>query len=100
MRKAMLVTPALLAACSTVPAAPAEPPVRGEVTGHACDAAGTDHFIGKPATAENGTAILRETHSASLRWVSPGMMVTMEFSPSRVTVRIDPEERISAINCG
>jgi hypothetical protein len=32
--------------------------------------------------------------------VAPGMMVTMEFSPSRVTVRIDPDHRISAINCG
>jgi hypothetical protein len=97
MRKAALLAPAVLAACA---AAPAEPPVHGQVPGRVCDAAGTDHFIGQPATAEAGTAIMRATHSATLRWVSPGMMVTMEFSPSRVTVRIDPEHRISAINCG
>ena len=97
MRKVALLAPALLAACA---AAPAEPPVHGEVPGHVCNADGADRFIGQPATAETGAAIMGATHSANLRWVSPGMMVTMEFSPSRVTVRIDPEHRISAINCG
>jgi Peptidase inhibitor I78 family len=97
MRKAALLVPALLAACST---APAEPPVHGQIPGYMCEAAGTDQFVGQPATSKVGAAIMRSTHSGTLRWVSPGMMVTMEFSPSRVTVRIDPDHRISAINCG
>lgn len=97
MRKFALLSPALLAACAT---APAEPPIHGQVPGHVCDTAGTDHFLGQPAASETGVEIMRATHSASLRWVTPGMMVTMEFSPSRVTVRIDPQNRISAINCG
>jgi hypothetical protein len=97
MRKIALLAPALLAACA---AAPAQPPRHGEVAGYVCNAAGTDRFIGQAATAEIGAAIMRATHSRSLRWVAPGMMVTMEFSPSRVTVRIDPEHKVSAINCG
>jgi hypothetical protein len=28
------------------------------------------------------------------------MMMTMEFSPSRVTVRTGPDGKITAINCG
>lgn len=97
MRRILLIAPALLTACSTVPPAP---PVHGETPGYICEATNAQRFVGQPATAEAGAAILRETRSASLRWVSPGMMVTMEFSPSRVTVRIDPEHKISAINCG
>jgi hypothetical protein len=95
MRNVGLFAPFLLAAC-----APAETPIHGQVPGYTCDAAGTDQFIGQPATEETGAAIMRVSHSASLRWVRPGMMVTMEFSPSRVTVRIGPDGKISAINCG
>ena len=97
MRNVVVLAPALLAACA---AAPAQPPVHGEVQGHVCDAADTARFIGQPATAETGTAILRATHSAIIRWVRPGMMITMEFSASRVTVRMDSEQKVIAINCG
>ena len=97
MRNVVVLAPALLAACT---AAPAEPPVHGQLPGYVCNAEGTDRFIGQPATAETSAAIIKATHSASLRWVRPGMMVTMEFSASRVTVRIDPDHKVSAINCG
>jgi len=96
MRDFGLLAPLLLSAC----AAPAQTPTHGQVPGYTCDATGTDRFIGQPATQETGAAIMRATHSATLRWAPPGMMMTMEFSPSRVTVRIDPERKINAINCG
>ena len=97
MRNVVVLASALLAACA---AAPAGPPVHGQVPGYVCNAEGADRFIGQPATAETGTAILRATHSAVIRWVRPGMMITMEFSASRVTVRMDSEQKIIAINCG
>ena len=97
MRNFGLFAPLLLAACA---AAPAQTPIHGEVPGYTCDAAGTDQYIGQAATQDTGAAIMRATHSANLRWVRPGMMVTMEFSPSRVTVRIGPDGKINTINCG
>jgi hypothetical protein len=98
MRKLLWLSPALLAACATTQ--PAGIPVRGEVPGHTCDAAGTERFIGQPGNNETGAAILRATNSATLRWAPPGYMLTMDFSPSRVTVRLDPAYKITAINCG
>ncbi|HUP67810.1 MAG TPA: I78 family peptidase inhibitor [Sphingomicrobium sp.] len=97
MRNLALVAPALLMACSTTPAAV---PVHGSVPGHVCDAAGADRFVGQPATSETGAQIMRATNSAVLRWAPPGMMMTMEFSASRVTVRTGPDNRITAVNCG
>jgi hypothetical protein len=98
MRKLLWLSPALLAACATTQ--PSEIPVRGEVPGHICDATGAERFIGQPGNSETGAAILRATNSAKLRWAPPGYMLTMEFSPSRVTVRLDPSYKIAAINCG
>src|SRR5690348_13387918 len=97
MRKLLMLTPALLAACST---APAQPVMHGTVPGRICNAAGTESFIGQEGTSESGAAIMRATNSAVLRWAPPGYMLTMDYSASRVTVRLDSTRKITAINCG
>lgn len=79
-----------LAGCGTV-----EP---GAAT--ACNAAGTGRFIGMTGDSETGAAILSATHSAVLRWAPPGYMLTMDFRADRVTVRLGPDNRVTAINCG
>ena len=40
------------------------------------------------------------TRSSILRWAPPGMMLTMDFNQSRVTVRLGPDRKILAVNCG
>jgi hypothetical protein len=95
MRKAAVAVPALLAACAAQ-----QPPVHGEIPGRTCEATDAKQFIGQAGTSESGAAILRATHSAILRWAPPGVMLTMDFSPSRVTVRLGPDGKITAINCG
>jgi hypothetical protein len=97
MRNLVLLSLALLPACA---AAPAEPVVHGQVPGHICDAAGTERFVGQPGTSETGAAILRATHSATLRWAPPGYMLTMDFSASRVTVHLGPDYKVTDIKCG
>ena len=99
MPRLLWLSPLLLAACATA-SPPPEIPVRGEVPGRTCNAEGTSSFIGQPGTSETGAAILRATNSAVLRWAPPGYMMTMDFSPSRVTVRLDSSNKITAINCG
>lgn len=97
MRNILLVAVAEVAACATVPP---ESNVHGTVPGRICNAAGTEKFIGQPGTSETGAAILAATHSATLRWAPPGYMLTMDFSASRVTVRLGPDYKVTAINCG
>ena len=95
MLKLWAAAAALLGACAAQ-----QPPVHGETPGRICHAEGSDQFIGRAGTSESGAAILRATNSAILRWAPPGVMLTMDFSPSRVTVRLGPDGKISAINCG
>jgi Peptidase inhibitor I78 family len=97
MRRIAIAAPALLAACST---APAQLPAHGETPGHECQSAGLERFAGQPATGEVGAEILRVSKAATLRWVQPGQMVTMEFRADRVTVHLAAGNRIERVNCG
>ncbi len=95
MRSWLVFVPALLGSCAA-----AQPPVHGETPGHTCRAAGSARFIGQPGTSETGSAIVHATNAAVLRWAPPGVMLTMDFRADRVTVRIDSDRRVTAINCG
>ena len=97
MRKMFLLAPVLAAACST---APADPPIHGVTPGHKCETAGTDQFIGQTRSDEVGTAIKNVSHAAVLRWAPPGVMLTMDFREDRVTVWLDPANKITQIKCG
>jgi len=97
MRRVALLAPALLAACTT---APAEPPVHGEVPGYICRNDGLDRFTARPATSELGAEMLAASGAKTLRWVRFGAMITMEFSPSRLTVRLDQQNRVASATCG
>lgn len=97
MRKVFALVPALLGACSSPPAAALD---HGAVPGRICNAAGTERFIGRSGTSETGAAILKATNSAVLRWAPPGYALTMDYSASRVTVKLDSAYKITAIHCG
>jgi hypothetical protein len=97
MRRLLLIAPAALVSCSTVPAGPV---VHGETPGHQCKADGTDHFLGQSGNSETGAAILHATNAAILRWAPPGVMMTMDFRADRVTVALGPDNKITKINCG
>jgi hypothetical protein len=97
MRKLAVLGAILIAGCTT---APAEPVVHGVTPGHKCVAEGTDRFIGQPGNSETGEAIMKATHAAVLRWAPPGYMLTMDYREDRVTVRLGPDRKVTAINCG
>ena len=87
-----------LAACSTTDggAEPAPlPPPAAE-----CNADSAQSFIGQTATAETGTALIRATGARTLRWVAPGMAVTMDYRPDRLTVSYDGAMKIERVSCG
>src|SRR4051794_5358939 len=75
-------------------------PVHGESLERSCRVTGSERFIGQPGTSETGAAILKATNSAVLRWAPIGYMVTMDYRTDRVTVRLGPDRKITAISCG
>ena len=94
MHEAAIALPLLLAACA------AGQPVGSEPARGPCTADGGKQFVGQAATGETGAAIMKATNSRILRWAPPGAMLTMDFSPDRVTVRLGPDQTITEINCG
>ena len=97
MRKITLFAPALVAACSTAPAAPV---VHGETPGHTCQEAGTDALIGRMRTDETEAAIKHATNAAVLRWAPPNVMLTMDYRADRATAWLGPDSKITKIRCG
>ena len=68
--------------------------------GAVCDDRALGSFVGQEPTKETALKLMGFSRSRSLRWVRFGAMVTMEFSPQRLTVRLDPQGRIASANCG
>jgi hypothetical protein len=97
MRKAVLLVPVLLAACAT---APAQTPVHGNTPGHTCKTEGTERFIGHTRSDQIAGDIKRVSNAAVLRWAPPGVMLTMDYRADRVTVWLDPANKITQIKCG
>ena len=75
-------------------------PVHGATPGYACSNAGLARFVGQPATAALGSEMLRVSGARILRWLQPGQIVTMEFSPERLTVHLDSSNRVESASCG
>ena len=97
MRKVILFTPALLAACAT---APAQPVIHGETPGHTCVEGAADSYVGKIRSNAVGKAIQAATRAAVLRWAPPNVMLTMDYRADRVTVWLDEANKITKLRCG
>jgi hypothetical protein len=85
-----------LAACMTTPSGQ---PGSGEPVG-SCRNEGLDQFAGQPASADLGARMLRQSGARTIRWVPHGGVVTMEFSPYRLTVQLDSSNRVETARCG
>lgn len=57
-------------------------------------------FTGQPASQDLGERMLRASGARILRWVPIGGMVTMDFSPERITVFLDGSNRVERASCG
>jgi hypothetical protein len=100
MRMAFVGLMALpLAACAgaygqgpeTPPAASAQGPCRND---------GLERFVGRKANAELGAELLRASGAKTLRWGGPGMAMTMDFRPDRLTVSYDEAMVVTSARCG
>jgi hypothetical protein len=77
-----------------------EPPVRGETPGYRCSDEGLDSFVGRQASQEVGSELLRLSGARTLRWLPKGTITTMEYRADRLKVWLAADNKIERVNCG
>ena len=92
--------PLLLAACNTVPAQGRPDQAPETAAGQSCRSEDLAEFVGDERSAALESELLRRSGARTVRWVPEDAMITMEFSPERLTVHLDASGRIERLNCG
>jgi hypothetical protein len=96
IRFALPIAALAATACHPVPPAQTPPPAEGA----ACNAEGLDDLIGK-ARSEVVAADARNRSGASVvRWLTPDMIVTMEYREDRLNLHLGTDGRIGSVRCG
>jgi hypothetical protein len=95
MRSMLVLIPLAIAGCAAAPIPDANAPGGGT-----CNAGPGQAFVGQTVSQETGRNILAATGARTLRWAGPDTMMTMEFSPERVTVHYGSDNRILRVVCG
>jgi hypothetical protein len=96
----MLLAGLLLTTMACAAVSPDEEVPEAGASTYRCRAEGLRDLIGRPATSEVGAEALRRSGSRRLRWIRPGDMVTMDYSPERLNVRLDAQNRVNGFTCG
>ena len=91
----ILAAALFLAACA---AAPQLPLAHG--SGAVCKADGLTDLVGQPATADLGAEALKRSGARTLRWIQPGMAVTMDYRQDRLDIHLDARNVVTKLSCG
>ena len=65
-----------------------------------CRSEALGQFIGQAASQDLGARMMSASGARIIRWVPQGGVVTMDFSPNRLTVQLDANNRVETANCG
>ena len=99
MRAAVIALACALAGCGVLPPLGPIPPDRAPPG--TCDIERVPRrLIGGADTPELGEEAQRRSGAARLRWLQPGDMVTMEFSPQRLNIHLGADGRVARFSCG
>ena len=85
---------------SAPPPAPSEPMIQPIDDGPACNPDVLPAYVGRIGTPELLDEVKTRSGAAHMRVGKPGMAMTMDFRQDRVTVFLDADNRIEALNCG
>ncbi len=98
-RPALIAALALAAAPMAAGCTPQSRPAT-EVPGVECSAEHLDSVIGKPRSEPLGAEALRLSGAKHLRWITPGMMVTMDFRTDRLNLNVGANGKVLSAKCG
>ena len=90
----LLTAATLLQACEMTGMTPPVP-VPPAVDLRSCRAVGLDGLIGQPVSL-----IPPDGAWSTLRVIRPGQAITMDYSATRLNVRVDPQGNILSMYCG
>ena len=88
---ALLLLAPLAIGCTSI--APAEPGSGG------CSAEALARYTGQSANDTLAARMQRETGRTTIRWVRPGMAVTMDYREDRLTVYLDAANKVERAGC-
>jgi len=93
MRIALLAL--ALTACVPMEEEPATPAPED-----ACGASHVADLVGRTRSDELVAEVARRSGARRVRWIRPGDVVTMDYSPERLNVHLDDRDRIQRFACG
>lgn len=99
MRRQMVFVLGSLTAVTAACATP-QSDASAEQTGRLCDAAKAQDLVGQLADGDLAARAMRLSGAASIRWLRPGQIVTMEYRADRLNIQIDDQNKVVAIRCG
>jgi hypothetical protein len=65
-----------------------------------CTDKGLDRLIGKKRSDKVAGEARRLSGAKLLRWIAPGMMVTMDYREDRLNLQLGTDGRIASAHCG
>lgn len=68
--------------------------------GGACNASALADLVGQPRSDALGADAMKRSGARSLRWISPGMAVTMDFREDRLNIELDAANKVVSSRCG
>lgn len=97
---AMLALAGCAASDAPAPAEPAAPPPPAGAADAACDASMLTDLVGQTASEALAADAMKRSGSRSMRWLSPGMAVTMDFRADRLNIELDAKNKVVGSRCG
>lgn len=93
---------ALLAGCagSADPCNPTAMPAFPPQADDQCAATELSRHVGSQPTGEVRAEIAAKLGDRRVRYIAPGDVVTMDYSPSRLNVELGADGRIARLHCG
>ena len=66
----------------------------------ACGADKVQSYVGQLANPANRANVAKASGTENIRWIEPGMAVTMDYRGDRLNVNLSGNGRINSFNCG
>jgi Peptidase inhibitor I78 family len=88
----------LLAACQPYASKPDETAAAPE-TADMCGASKVTDWVGKTDSPAARTAIATASGAKNIRWLTPGMAVTMDYRQDRLNANIDAAGKFTGFTC-